>query len=92
MRAFMGAFFSIADMASDVFIVKQYINEGNVSIAKKLIIMIGANMVCQFLIIFLQTKNLKKDRWKTLARGILASATFIKPGECIPTNVTTRPP
>jgi hypothetical protein len=79
-RAAFGAGVSFADMASDAYIVRLYFSLGQTGAAYSLLAMVGANMLWQGLLIYVQTNGLKRDKWRTMLTELLAVVTFTKPG------------
>ncbi|GMI38335.1 hypothetical protein TeGR_g2682 [Tetraparma gracilis] len=79
-RAALGAGMSVADMASDSYMINTFFGTGQVAAAKALLIMVGTNLVFQLLVVWLQTRGLKKNRLKTQLFEVISVLTFTKPG------------
>ncbi|GMI42501.1 hypothetical protein TeGR_g225 [Tetraparma gracilis] len=79
-RAALGAGVSFADMASDAYVVRLYFSLGRASTAYSLLAMVGANMLWQCFLVYVQTHGLKRDKWRTRLTELLAVVTFTKPG------------
>jgi hypothetical protein len=79
-RAALGAGVSFADMASDAYVVRLYFSLGQTSTAYSLLAMVGANMLWQSLLVYVQTNGLKRDKWRNRLAELLAVVTFSKPG------------
>jgi hypothetical protein len=79
-RAAIGAGVSMADTASDAYMINDFFNTGRSGTAKALLGMVGANLLYQSLVVYVQTTGLKKNRWKAMIFGILSIVTFSKPG------------
>jgi hypothetical protein len=79
----MGAGMSFADMCSDVYITNQYYSTGRASVANTLVGLIGANLLLQAGLVFVQTHGLKgtrRQRWKRVFFELLSVVTLMKPG------------
>jgi hypothetical protein len=79
-RAGIGAAVSFADLLSDAFVVKTYLDAGQKGDAVALMAMVGVNLLSQLAMVMLQNKGLKKDKWRTIMLESLAVVTFTKPG------------
>ncbi|GMI41305.1 hypothetical protein TeGR_g14147 [Tetraparma gracilis] len=79
-RAGIGAAVSMADTASDAFMINDFFNTDRAGTAKTLVGMVGANLLAQLLLVFVQTNGLKKNKWKKIFFEILSVVTFSKPG------------
>ena len=79
-RAGIGAAVSFADLLSDAFVVKTYLDAGQKGDAVALMAMVGVNLLSQLAMVMLQNKGLKKDKWKTVLVETLTVITFVKPG------------
>ncbi|GMI36316.1 hypothetical protein TeGR_g6771 [Tetraparma gracilis] len=79
-RAAIGAGVSMADTASDAYMINNFFNSGRAGTAKALLGMVGANLLCQSLVVYVQTAGLKKNRWRATIFEILSVVTFSKPG------------
>jgi hypothetical protein len=90
-RAAIGAGVSFGDMLSDVYMVDVYFTTGRMGTANSLLAMVGANIAYQLGLIFLQTYNLKRNKWKTILFEILSVVTFTKPGKTVPSLNLVRP-
>jgi hypothetical protein len=67
-------------MVSDGVVLADYFRTGRTGFAHGLLAMIGANMLLQLFITWLQTRRLKKDRKKKFLLEAAATLTFTKPG------------
>ncbi|GMI37645.1 hypothetical protein TeGR_g5344 [Tetraparma gracilis] len=79
-RASIGAAVSFADLLSDAFVVKTYLDAGQKGDAVALMAMVGVNLLTQLLIVMLQNRGLKKDKVRTIVLESVAVVTFTKPG------------
>ncbi|GMI24873.1 hypothetical protein TeGR_g5923 [Tetraparma gracilis] len=80
LRAALGAGLSIADMASDAVVIMDFNSKGQTGFAVALMGMIGANMLLNSFIIWVQTSGLKKDKFRTMIFELMTIVTFTKPG------------
>jgi hypothetical protein len=80
LRAFIGAAVSILDLGSDLYMVNDFFNTGRAGTAKGLLCMMLTNLAAQLAIVFVQTRRLKKNKWKKMLTECLSVVTFTKPG------------
>ncbi|GMI21529.1 hypothetical protein TeGR_g5862 [Tetraparma gracilis] len=79
-RAYLGAGVSAADGLSDAYMIKAFYDMGDTANAKGLLAMVGANLVWQMGIVYIQVQGLKKNRWRTMLFEMLTVVSFVKPG------------
>jgi hypothetical protein len=79
-RAYLGAGVSVADGASDAYMINKFYEMGNAGAANGLLAMVGANLAFQLIIVYVQTQGLKKNKWRTALFEMLSVITFVKPG------------
>jgi hypothetical protein len=79
-RAYLGAGVSAADGLSDAVMIHKFHEMGNAGAANGLLAMVGANLAFQLLVVHIQTRGLKKKKWKTMLLEMLAVVSFVKPG------------
>jgi len=75
-RVIIGALLSIGDMITDVFVIISYLDNGDTKQAYILMAMMGASIVIQLFIAFIQ--NRKKSKW-SLIRELLIVLSGLKP-------------
>jgi hypothetical protein len=80
LRAYLGAGVSAADALSDAYMTKQFYDMGDTGNAKGLLAMVGANLLYQLLIVYLQARGLKKNKWRSMIFEMLTVVSFTKPG------------
>ena len=71
---------STSDMVSDGVVVADYFRTGRTGFAYALLAMVGANMLINLLITWLQTRGIKKGRARKVAFEVAATLTCTKPG------------
>jgi hypothetical protein len=76
-RLFLGAFLSMADMATDIVAITKFLRHSHYGFAKSLIIMISINMVIQLMIVFFQHR---KKGARTLLLEASLTLTCVAPG------------
>ncbi|GMI33932.1 hypothetical protein TeGR_g14783, partial [Tetraparma gracilis] len=79
-RAYLGAGVSVADGASDAYMINKFYEMGDAGAANGLLAMVGANLAFQLIIVYVQTQGLKKNKWRTALFEMLSVITFVKPG------------
>jgi hypothetical protein len=76
-RVVFGSGLSIFDMASDIYMIDQFMKEGETFFAYATLAMIAANMVFQLFIVYASTAKMKAS---TRAMEVLFVLTCVKPG------------
>ena len=71
---------STSDMVSDGVVLVNYFRTGRTGFAHALLAMIGANMLIQLTITWIQTRRVKKGRKKKFLLEAAATLTCTKPG------------
>ncbi|GMI34739.1 hypothetical protein TeGR_g9959 [Tetraparma gracilis] len=79
-RAAVAAAVSTSDMVSDGVVLADYFRTGRTGFGHALVGTIGANMLLQLVLTWVQTRGLKKGRAKMIALEIFATFTCTKPG------------
>jgi hypothetical protein len=80
-RAGVGATVSILDLVSDTAIIIQYFGaDSSTEFAYVMIGLVAANVLLQLFIVWVQTRDLKKGKWKTMLLEMLTTVLFLKPG------------
>jgi hypothetical protein len=79
-RAWLGAGVSAADALSDAYMIDVFFEMGQRGTANSLLAMVGANMAVQAIVVWAQTRGLKKDRWRKMFLEMLSVILFVKPG------------
>jgi hypothetical protein len=68
------------DLVSDVVIITEYISTDRLEFAYLLIGLVAANILYQLLIVWMQTRSLKKNKRRVMLMEMSATVLFIKPG------------
>jgi hypothetical protein len=80
-RATIGGSFSVLDMVSDCIIIIDYLAfDETTGYGHIMIGLVAANLFLQMLIVWLQTRSLKENKWKNMLLELLATVLFVKPG------------
>jgi MFS family permease len=77
---YLGAGVSAADALSDAYMINAFYEMGEAGTANGLLAMVVANLAFQAIGVYVQTHNLKKDKWRTVLFEMLSVVTFAKPG------------
>ena len=75
-RVGVGALLSSVDAATDIYVVGTYYSEGLNRQANAMLGMIGANLICQLLIVLAQYQ---KKRWTVKLKEALITLLFLRP-------------
>jgi hypothetical protein len=82
LRAYSGAFLSVADTASDVYVVNEMLNSDQERLAMALLAMVAANIFLQLVLVYVQNRRViaKGGNAMLLLRECMYVIFFIKPG------------
>jgi hypothetical protein len=79
-RPLLSAALSFGDTTSDLLMIRNFLLRDEIFFAILTMVTVILNLLFQFLIIFVQTRNLQKNRLRTFCVDCVLTATMLKPG------------
>ena len=77
-------------MLSDAYMTRVFYKTGRSGTANAMLGLVGGNLGFQLIVLYVQMRNRKKYKWRTILFEFLTIVTFLKPGES--SRIAAPPP